>query len=89
MDTINVDFDFYNPKPIDFHATKRFLGQLFATDVESIHTSQLSDVIIEQGNVGTMVKVDGEDSDPFAMLTVISLNDGVRWYKFIYIVFIK
>ncbi|KAJ3300434.1 Mss4p nuclear export [Borealophlyctis nickersoniae] len=73
--TVDVDFEFFDPKPIDFHGTKSLLRQTFSNDAELVHLSELADLVIAQPNVGTTVKVDGT-TDPYALLTVINLNAG-------------
>ncbi|KAG0244511.1 p21-C-terminal region-binding protein-domain-containing protein [Mortierella sp. GBAus27b] len=73
-DIINVDFEFFDPKEIDFHAIKNLLGQYFASDAILFNTSELSDLIVSQSNVGTTIKVDGDESDPFSILTVLNMN---------------
>jgi protein BCP1 len=70
-----VDFDFYNPEEVDYHALKRLLGQLFASDAELIDVGDLVDIIIEENQVGTTIKVDGQESDPYAILSVINLQE--------------
>lgn len=69
-----MDFDFFDLDPVDFHAVKRLLGQLFSADAELLNLTELSDLIINQANVGSTVKVDGKESDPYALLTVINTN---------------
>ncbi|KAI8063201.1 p21-C-terminal region-binding protein-domain-containing protein [Gongronella butleri] len=81
-DIVDVDFDFYNPEEVDFHALKRLLAQLFSSDAELIALGDLVDIIIEENHVGTTVKVDGQQSDPYAVLSIINLqeqrkNEGV------------
>ncbi|KAJ3043040.1 Mss4p nuclear export [Rhizophlyctis rosea] len=71
--TVDVDFEFFDPKPIDFHGLKSLLRQTFSNDTKQIDISGLADVIIEQSAVGTMVKVD-DGTDPYAVLTVVGLN---------------
>ncbi|CAJ0630124.1 14055_t:CDS:2 [Entrophospora sp. SA101] len=66
---INVDFDFFDPKDSDFHSIKTLLKQLFSSDSELFELSELTELIVNQPSVGTTVKVDGSDSDPFAFLT--------------------
>ncbi|OZJ05518.1 hypothetical protein BZG36_01885 [Bifiguratus adelaidae] len=73
-DIVNVDLDFFDPKPIDYEANKRLIMQLFGADAELFNVSELSDLIIAQPQVGSTVKVDGADSDPFALLTVLNMN---------------
>ncbi|CAM0142040.1 Mss4p nuclear export [Umbelopsis sp. WA50703] len=70
---IDVDFDFFDLDPIDFHAVKKLLSQLFSADAELLDLSGFSDVIINQ-TVGSTVKVDGKESDPYALLTVVNSN---------------
>ncbi|SAL99376.1 hypothetical protein [Absidia glauca] len=75
QDIVDVDFDFYNPEEVDYHALKRLLGQLFASDAELIEVGDLVDIIIEENQVGTTIKVDGQESDPYAILSVINLQE--------------
>ncbi|CAO3634281.1 unnamed protein product [Cunninghamella blakesleeana] len=83
QDIIDVDFDFYNPEEIDYQAFKRLLGQLFSSDTELIETGDIADILIEENHVGTTIKVDGQEFDPYAILSVINLkeqkaNKGVK-----------
>lgn len=74
-DIVNVDFDFFSPKEIDFHSTKNLLRQLFGPDSILFDLSTLSDLIISQSDLGSTIKTDGENSDPLAILTAINLKD--------------
>ncbi|KAI7827676.1 CDK regulator [Gamsiella multidivaricata] len=69
-DIINVDFEFFDPKEIDFHAVKNLLGQHFASDSILFGLSELADLIVSQPNVGTTIKVNGIESDPYSLLTI-------------------
>ena len=73
---MDIDFDFFDPKEIDFHGNKSLLKQAFSEDAETINLSELSDLIIAQKQVGSTVKVseDGED-DPYALMTVINVQE--------------
>ncbi|KAF7784835.1 hypothetical protein Agabi119p4_1000 [Agaricus bisporus var. burnettii] len=72
---INVDFDFFGPNPaVDFLAINRLLQQLFQWDAEIFDTNKLTDLILAQPGVGSTVKTDGEDSDPFALLTALNMH---------------
>ncbi|CAG8529387.1 14053_t:CDS:2 [Acaulospora morrowiae] len=71
---IDVDFDFFDPKKIDFHSIKNLLIQLFSSDSELFHLSELTELIIDQPLLGSTVKVDGSESDPYALLTVLNIN---------------
>ncbi|KAI9592839.1 p21-C-terminal region-binding protein-domain-containing protein [Syncephalis fuscata] len=74
---INVDFEFFDPRPSDFHVVKRFLAQLFGPDQELLALSALADMTVEQRLLGTCIKVDGSESDPYALLTVLNLTEHV------------
>jgi hypothetical protein len=71
---INVDFDFFDPQEIDFLALKRLLTQLFQADTELLYIHELAGLILSQPLVGTTVKTDGRESDPYAILTVLNMH---------------
>ncbi|KAJ3178038.1 Mss4p nuclear export [Geranomyces variabilis] len=70
-ETVDVDFEFFDPKEIDFHGLKSLLRQTFANDADLIPTSVLADLIISQPAVGTTVKTE-ENPDPYAVMTALS-----------------
>ncbi|QDS73201.1 hypothetical protein FKW77_002928 [Venturia effusa] len=74
VDMISADFDFFDPAEIDFHGLKSLIRQLLDVDAELINTSELVDLIVSQPLVGSTVKVDGKESDPFAFMTVLNLH---------------
>ncbi|EAZ63151.2 predicted protein, partial [Scheffersomyces stipitis CBS 6054] len=75
---VNVDFDFFDLNPeVDFHATKNFLRQLFGDDAGSFDISGLANLVLAENSVGTTIKTDGKESDPFALLSVINLSDNL------------
>lgn len=72
---IDVDFEFFDPiAEIDWHGVKRLLTQLLQTDAPLFHLNLLTDLILSQPLVGSTVKCDGRESDPYAFLSVINLN---------------
>ncbi|KAK9465868.1 p21-C-terminal region-binding protein-domain-containing protein [Lipomyces arxii] len=74
-DIVNVDFDFFDPRPdIDYHAIRNLLRQTFDADNVLFDLSALTDLILSQNTLGSTVKTDGIESDPFAYLTVINAN---------------
>jgi len=74
-DIVNVDFDFFDPIPdIDWHAIKRLLIQLFQSDSELFQLHLLTDLILSQPLLGSTVKCDGRESDPYAFLSIINLH---------------
>ncbi|CAK42163.1 protein bcp1 [Aspergillus awamori] len=76
MDMVNVDFEWFDPQPaVDFHGLKNLLRQLFDTDAQIFDMSALADLILSQPLLGSTVKVDGNESDPYAFLTVLNLQE--------------
>lgn len=74
VDFVNVDFEFYDPNPeVDYHALNRLLRQLFQTDAELFHLHDFSELILGQPLVGSTVKTDGKETDPYAFLTVLNM----------------
>ncbi|KAF8878432.1 p21-C-terminal region-binding protein-domain-containing protein [Infundibulicybe gibba] len=72
---IDVDFDFFDPNPnVDYHAIKRLLSQLFQRDADLFHLHELTELILSQPAVGTTIKTDGMESDPYAILTVLNMH---------------
>lgn len=74
-DLLNVDFEWFSPDPeVDFHGLKTLLRQLFDVDNQLFDLSALTDLILAQNHIGSTVKCDGEESDPYAFLTVLNLH---------------
>ncbi|KAJ7596518.1 p21-C-terminal region-binding protein-domain-containing protein [Mycena floridula] len=74
---IDVDFDFFDLNAdVDYHALKRLFQQLFQRDAELFELEQLTDLILSepQIHVGTTVKTDGKETDPYAVLTVLNMH---------------
>lgn len=72
---VNVDFEWFDPQPaVDFHGIKTLLRQLLDVDAQLFDLSALSDLILSQPLLGSTVKVDGNESDPYAFLTVLNLH---------------
>jgi protein BCP1 len=71
---VDVDFDFFDPKEVDFHAIKNLLRQLLDSDCDSFELSTLADIILDGTSRGTTVKVDGPESDPFALVSIVDFN---------------
>ncbi|KAI0308531.1 p21-C-terminal region-binding protein-domain-containing protein, partial [Amylostereum chailletii] len=75
INLVNVDFDFFDPNPdVDFLALKRLLLQLFQADAEHLFPHDLADLVLSQPHVGSTVKTDGKESDPYAILTVLNMH---------------
>jgi protein BCP1 len=75
MDMVNVDFEWFDPQPaVDFHGLKTLLRQLLDVDAQLFNLSELTDLILSQPTLGSTVKVDGNETDPYAFLTVLNLQ---------------
>ncbi|KAJ3097928.1 hypothetical protein HDU97_004464 [Phlyctochytrium planicorne] len=72
-DIIDVDFDFFDPREIDFHGLKSLLRQTFLQDAERFNLSDMADAIIAQPHIGSIVKVD-DSTDPYAVVTALSFT---------------
>jgi hypothetical protein len=71
---LDVDFEWFDPQPQDFLGIKTLLRQLFDIDAQLFDLSELSDLILSQPMLGSTVKTDGSESDPFAFLTVLNMH---------------
>jgi hypothetical protein len=75
---IDVDFDFFAPNAdVDLIALKRLLRQLLHTDSDLFDLHTVGETVLaacERDGVGSCIKVDGEESDPFSFLSVLNLN---------------
>ncbi|TGJ78831.1 hypothetical protein E0Z10_g9934 [Xylaria hypoxylon] len=76
FDMVNVDFEWFNfNEKIDFHGTKSLIRQLFDVDASLFDVSALADLILSQSSIGSTVKTDGEEADPFAFLTALNVQE--------------
>lgn len=76
MDLIDVDFEWFDPDPnVDFHGLKTLLRQLFDVDNQLFDLSALTDLILAQPHLGSTVKCDGKESDPYSFLSVLNLHE--------------
>ena len=71
-----MDFEWFDPQPaVDFHGMKHLIRQLFDADAQIFDLSALTDLILAQPLLGSTVKVDGNESDPYAFLSVLNLRE--------------
>ncbi|OWP06439.1 hypothetical protein B2J93_9212 [Marssonina coronariae] len=76
VDMVNVEFEWFNFKPeIDFHGLKSLLRQLLDVDSQLFDLSAFTDLILSQPTVGSTVKVDGDETDAYAFLTILNLHE--------------
>lgn len=76
VELVNVEFEWFDPKPeVDFHGLKTLLRQLLDNDAQLFDMSALADLILSQPLLGSTVKVDGMETDPYAFLSVLNLSE--------------
>lgn len=71
---LDVSFDFFDPQPHDYHSIKLLLSQLMSHDAHSLDMGAVTDLVLQQKLVGSTIKTDGNEGDPYAVLTVLNLN---------------
>ena len=73
---LDVEFEWFDPQPAyDFHGIKTLLRQLFEVDAEGMDLSALTDLILAQPLLGSTVKVEGNETDPYAFLSILNLKE--------------
>lgn len=73
---LDIEFEWFDPQPEhDFHGLKTLLRQLFDVDGQLFDLSALADLILGQPLLGSTVKVDGNETDPYAFLTVLNVQE--------------
>lgn len=73
---LDVEFEWFDPQPeVDFHGLKTLLRQLLDVDNQLFNLSELADMILAQPLLGSTVKTDGNETDPYAFLSVLNLHE--------------
>lgn len=73
---LDVEFEWFDPQPEhDFHGLKTLIRQLLDVDGQLFDLGALADLVLSQPLLGSTVKVDGNESDPYAFLTVLNLRE--------------
>ena len=71
-----MEFEWFDPQPeYDFHGIKTLLQQLLDIDAHLLDLSALTDLILAQPLLGSTVKVDGNETDAYAFLSVLNLQE--------------
>lgn len=74
-DLIDIQFEWFDPQPAhDFHGLKTLFRQLFDADSTLFDLSALAEVVLAQPLLGSTVKVDGNETDPYAFLSVVGVG---------------
>ena len=72
---LDVEFEWFDPQPEhDFHGVKTLLRQLFDADAQIFDLTALTNLILSQPLLGSTVKVEGNETDPYAFMTVLNLH---------------
>lgn len=71
---LDVEFEWFDPQELDFQGIKSLLSQLLDVDVQAVDVSAITDLILSQPLLGSTVKVDGQDTDAYAFLSVLNLQ---------------
>lgn len=73
---IEVNFELYNMAESDYHSVKQYLANEFGATEHGVDLVGLTTFICEDlaDHVGTCIKTDGENSDPFGFLSGLSLS---------------
>nr|XP_016460956.1 PREDICTED: protein BCCIP homolog [Nicotiana tabacum] len=71
--TVQADFEFFDPKPTDFHGVKILLQTYI--DNKQWDLSGFVDVILGQPTVGTAVKIEKDEDDGiYSIVTALNLG---------------
>nr|XP_016460954.1 PREDICTED: protein BCCIP homolog [Nicotiana tabacum]XP_016460955.1 PREDICTED: protein BCCIP homolog [Nicotiana tabacum] len=71
--TVQADFEFFDPKPTDFHGVKILLQTYI--DNKQWDLSGFVDVILGQPTVGTVVKIENDEDDGiYSIVTALNLG---------------
>lgn len=70
-----MEFEFYDPRPIDYLSVKRFLTNYLPGSAarSEISAGKLAQSVLDQVSVGTMVKIK-DDPDVYAFSTVLNMH---------------
>ncbi len=73
MSDVEVNFQLFNMAERDYHSVKQYLANAFGSTDHGVDLVNLTTFICEDlaDQVGTCIKTEGEDSDPFGFVTGI------------------
>ncbi|KAH3762015.1 protein BCP1 [Pelomyxa schiedti] len=72
-DDFEVEFEFFNQRPLDFHSIKTLSANLLGV---AFNCSELADMVCN-ANVGSVVKADGIDSEALGYITLLNLTSPI------------
>ena len=73
---VEIKFELFNMAEADYHSIKQYLGNLFGAGDHGVDCVALTSFIVEDlaDHLGTCVKTDGEESDPFGFISGFPLS---------------
>lgn len=75
---VNIDFEWFPFDPeIDAIGTQTLLRQLLDVDSVCVPLHPLTSLILSQTEIGSTVKVEDKNADPYFMLTVLNITEHV------------
>ncbi|KAJ1627195.1 p21-C-terminal region-binding protein-domain-containing protein [Pavlovales sp. CCMP2436] len=75
---VEIDFEFHDPIPDDFHSTRALLQSSDLLDAAAIDISELAELLTEQAAVGTVLKSGGPEEPALALLSCIPLRPHAK-----------
>jgi len=82
---VQIDFDFCEPDESDYHGVGELLKRGTLDFVNGLNYAELVDSLVNQGNIGTLIKADkeGDDEAVCAALTVLNFRQfkHLSWPK--------
>lgn len=76
MSDVEVTFQLYNMAEQDYHAVKQYFASAFGATEHGVDLVNLTTFVSEDlaDHVGTCIKTEGEESDPFGFLTGLPIS---------------
>lgn len=77
---VEIKFEFFNMSESDYHSIKQYLANSFGAGDHEVNLVGLTSFIVESlaDHLGTCIKTDGENSDPFGFLTGFPISFAIR-----------
>jgi protein BCP1 len=68
-----VDFIFVDPTQNDLHSVKTLLKDYL--EDHPFNVTEFAEIIVKQSNVGSMIKIEGDDEQSYGFISVINLHE--------------
>lgn len=74
-ETIEIEFALFEPDEADFHGIRPFFVKAWDFSKQPImDASELANVISGQGNIGNLIKTEGDDPNSFGVVSILNLK---------------